>query len=135
MGGGYRRAAADARYPGNRTRTLTQERAAATAAVASAEAQACAAELAHAERLIAAGDALASRLAATEPIIVRSTDIVRTYAETPAGRVPCLGAERVRGIDPLDHALAEAVRPAGGGAGPVRADADAAAGGRVGDKR
>lgn len=41
----------------------------------------------------------AQRVAALEPIIIRSTDTVTRYAQTPAGAAPCLAADRVSGID------------------------------------
>ena len=71
-------------------------------------------------RVAKAADDYAARAAALQPIIVRSRNTVRTYAETPAGRAPCLAADRVRGIDDLDAAIAAAAQP---GAAAVRADA------------
>ena len=84
-------------------------------------------------RVASASDAYAARTAALQPIIVRSTDTVRTYAETPAGRASCLGADRVRGLDELDASLAAGT--AAGSAEPVPGDAGASPGGRDGDQR
>lgn len=84
---------------------------------------------ANATRAAEATDAFAARAAALQPLIVRSTDTVRTYAETPAGRAACLDADRVRGLDALDASLRSAA-PAGGGANPVLPDAGAPPAGR-----
>ena len=84
---------------------------------------------ANATRGAQAADAFAARAAALQPLIVRSTDTVRTYAETPAGRAACLDADRVRGLDALDASLAVPAAP-GGGAGAVRADASPPPAGR-----
>lgn len=73
----------------------------------------------------------ADRLAAREPIILHSTDTVREYAQTDAGRARCLGADRVRGLDAYLSTLAGAdTTPAGGRAEAVRADPDPAPAGR-----
>lgn len=107
----------------NERQVLTQER-------AEADRVRAASEIANANRLIAAGDAYAARLAAREPIILESTNTLREYAQTDAGRVRCLGADRVRGLDGLATDLADAARSTAGGAGTVP-DADPApAGGR-----
>lgn len=77
------------------------------------------------------GIALASqaeRLASRQPIIVRSTNIVREYAQTAAGAVLCLPAERVHGIDALDRELFPTGTAAPSGARTVPADADATPG-------
>ena len=68
----------------------------------------------------------ADRLANREPIILRSTDTVRTYAQTAAGRAACLPADRVRGIDALDAELFAGDPPsAGRGEEALHGDADA----------
>lgn len=73
----------------------------------------------------------ADRLADREPIILRSTDTVRTYAQTTAGRAACLPADRVRGIDALDAELfANDPVSAGRGEEALYGDADAPAAGR-----
>lgn len=41
-----------------------------------------------------------------QPIIIRSKDTIREYAQTDAGRVACLDANRVRGIDGFDTDIA-----------------------------
>lgn len=51
------------------------------------------------QRVTAAAEAYADRAAALRPQIIHSTEVVREYAETDAGRVMCLGADRVRGIE------------------------------------
>lgn len=48
----------------------------------------------------------ATDLANRQPIIIRSKDTVREYAQTPNGRAPCLAADRVRGIDGFDSDIA-----------------------------
>lgn len=114
----------------DRTATLRAERSAWTSALDDAEKARLAAERRFATNLAQAATNYADGLAARQPIIVRSTNTVREYAQTDAGRVLCRDADRVRAIDALDAELAEAAGSAGGGAGPVRADAAAAPGGR-----
>jgi hypothetical protein len=111
-------------------RTLRNERAAMTAEIDRADRERLAAEKRYADRQTAAALTYADRLAAREPIILRSTNTVREYAATPAGRAVCLGADRVRGIDALDAELADDPDPAGRGDGALPADARAAPGGR-----
>lgn len=75
----------------------------------------------------------ADRLAAREPIFVHSTNTVREYAQTDAGRSRCWGDDRVRALDTYLSALANPdpdPAPAGGRAEAVRADADPAPAGR-----
>lgn len=110
--------------------TLAGERLVRVQDLADAERAKAAAELANANRLIAASDAYAVRLASLDPIILKSTNTVREYAKTDAGRAVCRGADRVRAIDALDAELADDPRPTGGDAGAVRSDAAAPAGGR-----
>jgi hypothetical protein len=83
--------------------------------------EAAEATAANATRATRAADDFAARTAALQPLIVRSTNEVIRYAETPAGRGACLPADRVRGVDALDAAL-RAAAPASGGAGVVPAD-------------
>ncbi len=81
--------------------------------------------------IVAAVERQAARTAAREPIIVHSTNTVREYAQTDAGRAHCLGADRVRGLDTFLSALAGAdPAPASGRAEAVLAGADPAPGGR-----
>jgi hypothetical protein len=83
-----------------------------------------------------AAEAYAARAATREPLVVRSTDTVRTYAQTDAGRAVCHSADRVRGIDALDATLFPRTSEAAGrGADPLPADVGATAAGRVGDQR
>jgi hypothetical protein len=89
----------------DRTATLKAERDAWSAEIARAEAQRGVIERRYAQQGAAAAITYADRIASREPIIIRSTDTVRTYAQTDAGRARCLGADRVRGIDALDAAL------------------------------
>lgn len=88
------------------------------------------AELAIANRLIAASDAYAARLASIDPIILESTKTVREYAETDAGRTVCRDADRVRAIDELNADLASDTGAASSRSGVLRADASASTGGR-----
>ncbi|MEG3169236.1 hypothetical protein U1737_13665 [Sphingomonas sp. LB3N6] len=89
----------------DRTATLRSERAAWTAEIAKAEQLRADAEMRFAVQQSTALTTFADRLANREPIILRSTDTVRTYAQTDAGRAACLPADRVRGIDALDAEL------------------------------
>ncbi|WP_128082373.1 hypothetical protein [Sphingomonas sp. Ant20] len=115
----------------DRTATLKAERAAWSAEIAKAEQLRAAAETRFAVQQTTALTTFADRLASREPIILRSTDTVRTYAQTAAGRAACLPADRVRGIDALDAELF-ADDPAGASRGEeaVHGDADAPATGR-----
>jgi hypothetical protein len=115
----------------DRTATLKSERAAWTAEIAKAEQLRAAAEKRFAVQQTTALTTFADRLANREPIILRSTDTVRTYAQTDAGRAACLPADRVRGIDALDVELfaGDAASPDGGGEG-VHSNASAPTAGR-----
>ena len=112
-------------------RTLTNERAAWSAEVDRADRARAEQERGFAQQLATATSTYADRLAAREPIILHSTNTVREYAQTAAGRVMCRDAERVRAIDALDAAL-DGQDPAAtrSGADAVRADAAAPAAGR-----
>ncbi len=110
--------------------TLANERQVRAQDLADAEAAKLTAERDNAQRLVGATAAYAERLAAREPLILKSTNVVREYAQTDAGRTRCRDADRVRAIDALDADLASLAQPAGGGAGAVRTDAPAPAGGR-----
>jgi len=78
----------------------------------------------------AATQTYADRLAARAPLIIKSTDTVREYAQTDAGRVPCRGPDRVRAIDDLDAAIAADPGAAGGRAGGMHSDPAAPPAGR-----
>ncbi|WP_375292038.1 hypothetical protein [Sphingomonas melonis] len=89
----------------DRTATLKAERSAWSAEIDRAIKQRAIDEARWAQASASAALTYADRLAAREPIILRSTNTVREYAQTDAGRARCLGADRVRGIDALDAAL------------------------------
>lgn len=109
----------------DRTATMTAERSAFTAEIDRAQKQRAIDEARWAQASASAAQTYADRLAAREPIILRSTDTVRTYAQTDAGRARCLGADRVRGIDALDTALfAKPAEASGSGDADVSADPD-----------
>ncbi len=112
----------------DRTATLTAERQAWTAEIDRAERQRAEIEKRNADRLVQATATYADRLAAREPIILRSTNTVREYATTDAGRLRCRGADRVRAIDALDAELADPAPSTGSGPSSVRAHAPAPAG-------
>lgn len=88
------------------------------------------AEAGFATRSVAAVTTYADRLAAREPIILHSTNTVREYAQTDAGRVLCRGADRLRAIDDLDRQLAAPASSTGGGAAAVQPDTAAPTAGR-----
>ncbi|MEG8040509.1 hypothetical protein QP166_14580 [Sphingomonas sp. LR60] len=75
---------------------------------------------ANAQREAKATSTFADRLAVRSPLIIRSTDTVREYAQTDAGRALCLGPDRVRAIDALDAARPGASEAAGGSARAVQ---------------
>jgi hypothetical protein len=113
----------------DRTATLTAERSAWTAEIAKADTLRADMERRFASQQSAALTTFADRLANREPIILRSTDTVRTYAQTAAGRAACLPADRVRGIDALDVELFSGHSGGAGGVDEaVHRDADPPAG-------
>lgn len=115
----------------DRTATLNAERAAMSAEIAKSEQLRTAAETRFAVQQATALTTFADRLANRDPIILRSTDTARTYAQTAAGRAACLPADRVRGIDALDAELfASNPASASGGQEAVHSDADAPTAGR-----
>jgi hypothetical protein len=115
----------------DRTATLNAERAAMSADIAKADQLRTDAEKRFAVQQTTALATFADRLANREPIILRSTDTVRTYAQTAAGRAACLPADRVRGIDALDAELFAGDPPsASRGEEALHGDADAPAVGR-----
>lgn len=111
--------------------TLKAERTAMSAEIAKSEQLRSDAEKRFAIQQTTALTTFADRLANREPIILRSTDTVRTYAQTAAGRAACLPADRVRGLDALDAELFTS-NPVSAGRGEeaVHGDADAPAAGR-----
>jgi len=115
----------------DRTATLKVERAAWSAEIAKAEQLRSDAKKLFAVQQTTALTTFADRLANREPIILRSTDTVRTYAQTAASRAACLPADRVRGIDALDAELFAGDPPsAGRGEEALHGNADAPAAGR-----
>lgn len=60
-----------------------------------------------------------------QPIIIRSFQEARDYAQTPAGAVQCLGSDRVRGIEESAAALGLSPPAAAAvGSGALRPDPD-----------
>jgi len=110
--------------------TLANERIVRVQDLADAEAAKLKAERDGAERVAVATATYADRLANRKPIILESTNTVREYAQTDAGRVRCRDADRVWSIDMLDARLAPPAAPAGSGDRAVPADAAAPTGGR-----
>lgn len=84
------------------------------AEIAAMQAAAARQEALNAERVRQASDAYAAKVSAMQPIIVRSIDKVQTYAQTPAGRAECLGADRVSSILQDRAALAAAAESGSG---------------------
>lgn len=85
--------------------TLTNERAAWSAAITEGEKARLADQARFAERQATAAQAYAVTLAARQPIIIHSRDTVTRYAQTPDGRALCLPADRVRGAQADRDAL------------------------------
>ncbi len=110
--------------------TLANERMVRAQDLADAEKAKLKAERDAADRVAAATATFADRIATRQPIILESTNTVREYAQTDAGRVRCRDADRVRSIDLLDARLAAPAPAAGSGDRAVPADAAAPAGGR-----
>jgi hypothetical protein len=110
--------------------TLANERTVRTQDLADAEKAKLKAERDGAERVATATATYAYRLANRQPIILESTNTVREYAQTDAGRVRCRDADRVRSIDLLDARLAAPAPASGSGDRALPANAAAPAGGR-----
>lgn len=111
--------------------TLANERQAWTASLERADRAKADQERGYAQQMAAAATSFADRIAAREPLILRSTNTVREYAQTAAGRVVCRGADRVRDIDALDADLADrSTGAAQGSAGALRTDPAASPAGR-----
>ena len=105
--------------------TLTNERAAQTAAIAAGEMARFADQAQFAQQLASASQSYAATLAARQPFIIHSKDTVTRYAQTDAGRALCRAPDRVRDIDALDALLARdpAAPSRSGGAVPIDATA------------
>lgn len=110
--------------------TLARERQVWTQDRAEAEQAKLKAERDAADRVAAAAMSYADRLANRAPIILESTNTVREYAQTDAGRVRCRAADRVQAIDLLDARLAETATAPGRRDRAVPADAATPASGR-----
>lgn len=110
--------------------TLANERTVRTQDLADAEKAKLKAERDGAERVASATATYADRLANRAPIILESTNTVREYAQTDAGRVRCRAADRVRSIDLLDARLAAPATAPSSGDRALPANATAPAGGR-----
>jgi hypothetical protein len=106
----------------DRTATLRAERSAWTSALDAAENARLKAENRYASNIAQAATNYAAGLAAREPIIVRSTNTVREYGETDAGRAGCLSADRVRSVEAdRGELFADRSTSAGSGADPMPA--------------
>ncbi|MDK8186737.1 MULTISPECIES: hypothetical protein [Sphingomonas] len=105
--------------------TLTNERAAWSAAIADGDKARLADEARFARQQATAAQTYAAALAARQPLIIHSKDTVTRYAQTDAGRAVCRDADRVRDIDALDADLARYPAAPGGSGGAVPPDAAA----------
>ena len=116
----------------DRTATLNTERQVWTAEIARADKQRAEDQARWANQSAAAWATYAGALADRQPLIVKSTDTVREYAKSDAGRVLCRAPDRLRAIDELDASLSQ--RPtasaAGGSGQAVRGDTAAPPAGR-----
>ena len=110
--------------------TLTNERAAWSAAIADADKSRLADQARFAQQQASAAQTYAATLAARQPIIIHSKDTVTRYAQTDAGRALCRAPDRVRDIDALDALLARDSAPSGRSGGAVPADGAAPPAGR-----
>ncbi|WP_454280465.1 hypothetical protein [Sphingomonas sp. Marseille-Q8236] len=110
--------------------TLTNERAAWSAAIAETDNARLADEARFAQQQAAAAQTYAASLAARQPLIIHSKDTVTRYAQTDAGRALCRDADRVRDIDALDAALARDPATASRSGGAVPTDGTASPAGR-----
>lgn len=105
--------------------TLTNERAAWSAAIADGEKARLGDQARFAQQQATAAQTYAAALAARQPLIIHSKDTVTRYAQTDAGRAVCRDADRVRDIDALDADLARNSAAPGRSGGAVPADAPA----------
>jgi len=98
-------------------------------AILAANAAAARAEIRGRDNVLAADQRSADELARILPLVLAANEKVSSYAQTATGRIPCLDADRVRGIETDRAALFPTARDTPEGfAGPVPADvlADAA---------
>ena len=110
--------------------TLTNERAAWTAAITDADKARLSDEARFAQQQASAAQTYAAGLAARQPLIIHSKDTVTRYAQTDAGRALCRDADRVRDIDALDTLLARDPATSGGSPGAMSPDGAASPAGR-----
>ena len=110
--------------------TLTNERAAWSAAIADAEKARLADEARFARQQATAAQTYAASLTSRQPLIIHSKDTVTRYAQTDAGRVLCRAADRVRDIDALDADLARDPTASSRSEGAVPTDGTAPPAGR-----
>lgn len=110
--------------------TLTNERAAWSAAIADGEKARLGDEVRFVQQQAAAVQTYAAALAARQPLIIHSKEMVTRYAQTDAGRAVCRDADRVRDIDALDADLARDSAAPGRSGGAVPTDAAASPAGR-----
>lgn len=81
------------------------------ALIEAAKREAAEQKAANEKRVAAATSDYAERLASIQPIVVRSRDTVREYAQTEAGRAECLPADRVAGVQRDREALFSGANP------------------------
>lgn len=110
--------------------TLTNERAAWSAAIADGDKARLADEARFSRQQATAAQTYAADLAARRPLIIHSKDTVTRYAQTDAGRAVCRDADRVRDIDALDADLARYSAAPGRSGGAVPSNAAAPPAGR-----
>ena len=100
-------------------------------AVLSSQAEVLAVERKWSDRVAAGQFSYETRIESVKPILVKNTETVERYAQTPDGAVMCFPAERVFDIEATRAALFTVATPAAGqGAGAVPAVVPAEAGGR-----
>ncbi len=95
----------------DRSVTLNTERQVWTAEIARADRQRAEDQARWAQQSNAALATYAGALADRQPLILKSTDTVREYAKSDAGRVLCRASDRVRAIDELDASLSQRASP------------------------
>lgn len=110
--------------------TLTNERAAWSAAIADVEKARVADEARFARQQATAAQTYAAALAFRQPLIIHSKDTVTRYAQTDAGRALCRAPDRVRDIDALDALLTRDPAAPGRSGGAVPPDGTASPAGR-----
>lgn len=91
---------------------ILQERVAWTEIVAKAERKVADQRVATERRVVDAVERYAERVSSAEPLVVHSKETVTRYAQTPAGAVVCLAADRLLGIEADRAALFAGYPPA-----------------------